>query len=128
YGVVSIPRSVVEPLIALSIVYVAIENVARTDLTPWRVALVFAFGLLHGMGFAGVLTELGLPRSEFVAALLSFNAGVEAGQLAVIGMALAVFGLPFRRKAWYRARIVVPASIAIAAVGFYWSVERVLSP
>ncbi len=125
-GLVSIPRSVVEPLIALSIVYVAIENVARTDLTPWRVALVFAFGLLHGMGFAGVLTELGLPRSEFVAALLSFNAGVEAGQLAVIGMALAVFGLPFRRKAWYRARIVVPASIAIAAVGFYWSVDRVL--
>jgi hypothetical protein len=125
YGVVSIPRSVVEPLIALSIVYVAIENVARTDLTPWRVALVFAFGLLHGMGFAGVLAELGLPRSEFVPALLSFNVGVEAGQLTVIGIALALFGVPFRRKAWYRSRIVVPASIAIAAVGFYWSVERV---
>lgn len=126
YGVVSIPRSVVEPLIALSIVYVAIENVARTDLTPWRVALVFAFGLLHGMGFAGVLAELGLPRSEFVPALLSFNVGVEAGQLTVIGIALALFGLHFRRKAWYRSRIAVPASIAIAAVGFYWSVERVL--
>lgn len=126
YGVVSIPRSVVEPLIALSIVYVAIENVARTDLTPWRVALVFAFGLLHGMGFAGVLAELGLPRSEFVPALLSFNLGVETGQLTVIGIALALFGLPFRRKPWYRSRIAVPASIAIAAVGFYWSVERVL--
>jgi hypothetical protein len=127
YGVVSIPRSVVEPLIALSIVYVAIENVARTDLTPWRVALVFGFGLLHGMGFAGVLAELGLPRSEFVPALLSFNVGVEAGQLAVIGIALALFGLPFRRKTWYRSRIVVPASIAIAAVGVYWSVARVLA-
>ena len=127
YGVVSIPRSVVEPLIALSIVYVAIENVARPDLTPWRVALVFAFGLLHGMGFAGVLAELGLPRSEFVPALLSFNAGVEAGQLTVIGIALALFGLPFGRKAWYRSRIVVPASIAIAAIGFYWSVARVLA-
>jgi hydrogenase/urease accessory protein HupE len=126
YGVVSLSRSIVEPLIALSIVYVAIENVTTTELRPWRVALVFAFGLLHGMGFAGVLTELGLPRSEFVPALLSFNVGVEAGQLTVIALALALFGLPFRQKPWYRARIVVPASIAIAAVGFYWSIQRVL--
>jgi hydrogenase/urease accessory protein HupE len=126
YGVVSLSRAIVEPLIALSIVYVAVENVTTTELKPWRIALVFAFGLLHGMGFAGVLTELGLPRSEFVPALLSFNLGVEAGQLTVIGIALAFFGLPFRRKIWYRSRIVVPASIAIAAVGFYWSVQRVL--
>ena len=63
---------------------------------------------------------------EFVPALLSFNLGVEAGQLTVIGIALALFGLPFREKIWYRSRIVVPASITIAAIGFYWSVERVL--
>jgi HupE / UreJ protein len=126
YGVVSLSRAIVEPLIALSIAYVAIENVTTTELKPWRLALVFAFGLLHGMGFAGVLAELGLPRSEFVPALLSFNLGVEAGQLTVIGIALVLFGLPFRKKAWYRSRIVVPASITIAAVGFYWSVQRVL--
>jgi hydrogenase/urease accessory protein HupE len=126
YGVVSLARSVVEPLIALSIVYVAVENVTTSELKPWRVALVFAFGLLHGMGFAGVLTELGLPRSEFVPALLSFNLGVEGGQLTVIGIALLLCGLPFREKAWYRARVVVPASIAIAAVGFYWAVERLV--
>ncbi len=63
-------------LIALSIAYVAIGNLVTRDLQPWRVALVFGFGLLHGMGFAGVLSELGLPRSDFVTALLSFNAGV----------------------------------------------------
>jgi hydrogenase/urease accessory protein HupE len=126
YGVVSLARSIVEPLIALSIVYVAIENVTTTELKPWRVALVFAFGLLHGMGFAGVLNELGLPRSEFLPALISFNVGVEAGQLTVIGIALALFGLPFREKPWYRSRIVVPASVAIAAVGFYWAVQRVI--
>ena len=126
YGVVSLARSVVEPLIALSIVYVAVENITTTELKPWRVALVFTFGLLHGMGFAGVLTELGLPRSEFLPALLSFNVGVEAGQLTVIGIALVLFGLPFREKPWYRSRVVVPASIAIAAVGFYWAVQRVL--
>ncbi len=126
YGVVSLARSIVEPLIAISIVYVAIENLTTTELKPWRVALVFAFGLLHGMGFAGVLTELGLPRSEFLPALLSFNVGVEAGQLTVIAIALVLFGLPFREKPWYRARIVVPASVAIAAVGFYWAVQRIL--
>ena len=126
YGVVSLARSIVEPLIALSIVYVAIENITTTELKPWRVALVFAFGLLHGMGFAGVLSELGLPRSEFLPALISFNVGVEAGQLTVIGIALLLFRLPFRGKPWYRSRIVVPASIAIAAVGFYWAVQRVL--
>ena len=126
YGVVSLSRSIVEPLIALSIVYVAIENLTTSELKPWRIALVFAFGLLHGMGFAGVLSQLGLPRSEFLPALISFNVGVEAGQLTVIGIALLVFGLPFREKPWYRSRIVVPASVAIAAVGFYWAVQRIV--
>jgi hypothetical protein len=78
------------------------------------------------MGFAGVLTSIGLPRSEFVPALLSFNAGVEGGQLTVILAAFLLFGLPFRREEWYRRRIVVPGSLAIAAVGLYWSVTRVL--
>ena len=124
YGVVSLPPSVVEPLIALSIVYVAVENLFTRDLHAWRVALVFAFGLLHGMGFAGVLSELGLPRSEFLPALISFNVGVEAGQLTVIALAFLAVGL-FRERSWYRRAVVVPASLAIAAVGLYWSVERV---
>jgi hypothetical protein len=126
YGVVSLPSTVVEPLIALSIVCVAVENVFTKKLHAWRPLIVFGFGLLHGMGFAGVLQEIGLPRSEFVPALLSFNLGVEGGQLTVILAAFLVFGLRFRREPWYRRRIVVPASLAIAAVGFYWSIQRVL--
>ena len=122
---VSLPPSIVEPLIALSIVFVAVENILTPELTPTRLLLVFAFGLLHGLGFAGVLAELGLPRSEFLPALLSFNVGVEAGQLAVIGLAILLLGLPFRHRDWYRQRVVVPASCLIAAVGLYWSVERV---
>ena len=125
YGVVSLSPKIVEPLIALSIVYVAVENIVTPRLSPWRVAVVFAFGLLHGMGFAGVLAQLGLPRSEFLPALLSFNAGVELGQLAVIAIALLLIGLPFRDKPWYRRRVVVPGSIAIAAVGLFWFVQRV---
>jgi hydrogenase/urease accessory protein HupE len=126
YGVVAARPAVVEPLIALSIVYVAIENVVTSRLTPWRVALVFAFGLVHGMGFAGVLSELGLPRSEFLPALLSFNLGVEAGQLSVIAAAFAAVGL-FRDRPWYRARVAVPASVAIAATGLVWAIQRTIS-
>jgi hydrogenase/urease accessory protein HupE len=125
YGVVSLPSTMVEPLIALSIVYVAIENVFTDRLHAWRPLVVFCFGLLHGMGFAGVLREIGLPRSEFVPALLAFNVGVELGQLTVIFTAFLLLGLPFRNKPWYRRRVVVPGSLAIAAVGLYWFVQRV---
>ena len=125
YGVVSLPPRIVEPLIALSIVYVAVENLFTSKLHAWRPAIVFCFGLLHGMGFAGVLSEIGLPRSEFVPALLSFNAGVECGQLAVIFSAFLLLGMPFRAKSWYRSRVVVAGSLMIAAVGLYWSVQRV---
>ena len=79
YGVITAPASLVEPMIALSIAYVAIENLFLSELRTWRLALVFAFGLLHGMGFAGALRDLGLPRSEFLTALVTFNLGVEGG-------------------------------------------------
>lgn len=127
YGVVRIPPEVVEPLIALSIVYVAIENLCVTRLRPWRTAIVFGFGLLHGLGFAGVLRELGLPRAEFVPALAAFNVGVELGQLSVVAAAFAAVGLWFGARPWYRARVIIPASLAIAAVGVYWAVERTLA-
>jgi hydrogenase/urease accessory protein HupE len=124
-GIISVPGSIVEPIIALSIVYVGIENVFARELKPWRVLLVFCFGLLHGLGFAGVLSEIGLPAGEFVTALISFNVGVEAGQLAVIFLAMALLG-PFRNRSWYRSRMTIPLSLIIAAVGLYWTVERIL--
>jgi hypothetical protein len=124
YHVVTLPPSVVEPLIAVSIAYVAIENLVVTDLTRWRVALVFAFGLLHGLGFAGALGEIGLPRSEFITALVGFNLGVEAGQLTVIAAAFAAVGWRWGDRAWYRRAIVVPASMAIAGVAFLWTIQR----
>ncbi|MBI3264184.1 MAG: HupE/UreJ family protein [Acidobacteria bacterium] len=123
YGIVSLSSRVVEPLIASSIAYVAVENLVTTELKPWRLALVFSFGLLHGMGFAGVLRELGLPRSEFLTALLTFNLGVEGGQLTVIGLALLCV-VWYRRRAWYHRRVVMPASVAIAGIGIYWTIVR----
>jgi hypothetical protein len=124
-GIVTIPGSIVEPIIAASIVYVAIENVFARRLNPWRPAIIFVFGLLHGLGFASVLGEFGLPAGQFVAALIGFNVGVEVGQLTVIAVAFLVVGYWFGKKDWYRSRIATPASLAIAAVGAYWFVERV---
>ena len=125
YGIVSLPPRIVEPLIALSIAYVAIENILTRELKPWRLALVFMFGLLHGLGFAGVLRDLGLPRDEFLTALLTFNLGVEGGQLTVIAAAIIVTA-PFMKKGWYRQRVVIPASVLIATVGLYWTVARLI--
>ncbi len=124
YGAFSLPPSIVEPLIALSIVYVAFENIVTSELKPWRVALVFAFGLLHGMGFAGALRELALPRSEFLTGLVSFNVGVEAGQLTVIAAASLLVAYWSADASRYRRLIVVPASLVIAVTGAYWTVAR----
>jgi hypothetical protein len=126
YGVVRLPAAVVEPLIALSITAIAVENLFTATLTPWRPVVVFGFGLLHGLGFAAVLAGLGLPRERFVTALVGFNAGVEAGQIAVIALAFAATGW-WRRHPRYRSIVVVPASAAIAAVGMYWAVVRTLA-
>ena len=122
-GAVRLPPNIVEPLIAASIVWVGIENffVARTG--RWRPLIVFLFGLLHGLGFASALSELHLPAGNFLLALLSFNVGIELGQLAVIALAFAVTVM-FLRKPWYRSRMALPASLAIAILAMFWTVER----
>jgi hypothetical protein len=118
--------SIVEPLIAASIAFVAIENVLNDRLSRWRPFVIFGFGLLHGLGFASVLADFGLPEDQFIPALIGFNVGVELGQLAVIAMAFLAVGVWFGAKPWYRARIAIPASVAIGLVGAFWVVERTL--
>jgi len=125
YDVVSLPARLVEPLIAVSIVYVAVENLLTKELKPWRVALVFSFGLLHGMGFAGVLRDIGLPRPQFLTALVAFNVGVEAGQLSVIALAFLAVAYWRGNRPLYRRLIVEPASLAISGVGLFWTLQRI---
>jgi hypothetical protein len=127
YGIVSLSPRIVEPLIALSIAYVAIENVVIGRLTLWRPAVVFGFGLLHGMGFAGALRELRLPRGEFLPALVSFNVGIELAQLTIIAAAFLAVAMWHRHKPWYRPRVVLPASAAIAVAGLFWTVQRIVA-
>lgn len=124
-GWVTVPPSIVEPLIAASITYVAVENIFTSQLSRWRPFVIFGFGLLHGLGFASVLGEFGLPKDQFFAALIGFNIGVEFGQITVISLAFLAVGIWFRDKDWYRGRIAIPASVLIALIGGYWVVQRV---
>ncbi|UOQ98857.1 HupE/UreJ family protein [Hymenobacter sp. 5317J-9] len=125
YGLIQPLPAVIEPIIALSILFVAIENIITDRLNPWRVAVVFGFGLVHGMGFASALTGLGLPPKDYFGSLISFNVGVEAGQVAVILLCWALVGRWAAHKTWYKQRVVVPVSVVIGLVAAYWTVERV---
>ena len=124
-NIIVAPPDIVEPIIALSIVFIAVENLITSTLQPWRIALVFAFGLVHGMGFASALNELGIPRDAFFSSLLSFNVGVELGQISVILLCYAAFGRWFAEKEWYKPRVVVPLSMAIAVTAIFWTVQRI---
>lgn len=139
-GWVSIPGSIVEPLIAASIVYVAVENIFMRGLSKWRPLIVFGFGLLHGLGFASVLGEFGLPDGQFIPALIGFNVGVELGQLTVIALAALLIWLSVRAAeaakidgeegavrsypVMFRA-VSVTGSLLIAIIGAWWVFERV---
>jgi hypothetical protein len=125
YGIIHPPGQVIEPLIALSIVFLALENIFSKKVKPWRLVMVFIFGLVHGMGFAGALSQLGLPSYAFATALVSFNVGVELGQLTIILVMYALVAKPFAAKPYYRKVIVLPSSILIAAVAAFWTVERI---
>ena len=125
-GFVKVSASIIEPVIAASITFVAVENIVHPRYTHWRLLVVFVFGLIHGLGFASALSDLDLPINSLAAGLVGFNVGVEGGQLAVISLAfLATAWL--RDAARYRRWIVIPGSAAIAMLGVWWTVQRVTS-
>lgn len=129
-GVVSPSAAVVEPLIAATIAFVAVENLVFKDMPRWRPLLVFVFGLVHGLGFAGFFGQLGLPPGQFWSALIGFNLGVEIGQLSIVAVAFGLALLLRRRLAQtghdaaYRRYVVLPASAFIGATGLIWTVSR----
>jgi len=125
-GIVSLPSQIVEPVIALSIAYVAFENLAMRNAPSRRWAVSFLFGLVHGFGFAGALTEVGLPTSGLVAALVGFNLGVEAGQMLIVAVLLPLL-LWLQRFAWEK-RLAQVSSLAIMVAGLALLAERALMP
>ena len=138
-GYASVSSGLVEPLIAASIVYVAVENILRPELGWWRMALVFVFGVLHGWALGSAVGDIGLEPERFITGLIAFNVGVELGLLAVILAAFLVVAAAqgvLRREAMpgvgitmgvqdtvYRA-VAVTGSLLIALVGAWWLVER----
>ncbi|NOQ80318.1 MAG: HupE/UreJ family protein [Gammaproteobacteria bacterium] len=128
-GVINLPANIVEPLIALSIAYIGIENIVTPKLHKSRLLIVFIFGLLHGMGFASVLADFGMPENDFAAALISFNVGVEIAQVAIIFLAYFFIAHLLRKQLaneqQYRKSVVIPGSLLIAITGLYWTYDRV---
>jgi hydrogenase/urease accessory protein HupE len=127
-NVVTPPATVIEPAIALSIVFVGADNLVRGTGRDLRMWVALAFGLVHGFGFANVLREFGLPREALGWSLFSFNAGVEIGQLAIVLLVMAVLTAIQRRSAMVRQRVAFAGSIVVIAAGTYWFVQRVFFP
>ena len=129
-GFINLPANIVEPLIALSIAFIGVENIVTPKLHKSRLFIVFIFGLLHGMGFASVLADFGMPENDFAVALISFNIGVEIAQVAIIMMAYLILGYWLRSKLaseqLYRNFVIIPCSLAIALVGLYWTYDRIV--
>ncbi|MES2003357.1 MAG: HupE/UreJ family protein [Bacteroidota bacterium] len=125
YNVINPPTRIIEPLIALSILYVALENILSPRLKASRIGIVFLFGLVHGLGFAGALAEMGLPKNAYFTSLVMFNVGVELGQVTVILAAYFLLAKWFSTKAYYRSRIVIPISVLIACIAAFWTIQRI---
>jgi hypothetical protein len=123
-GVITLPAEIVEPVIALSILFVALENLLLKELRAGRIIVVFLFGLIHGMGFARSLNEIGLPRNQFLTSILSFNLGVELAQIAIILLVYFLLVRPFGNHPGYRKRLVYPVSLVIALTAAWWTIER----
>lgn len=123
YGVISVPTTLVEVAIALSISFIAIENLFCNGLSRWRPWVVFAFGLVHGLGFAHSFQEHAVDIENFLPALFSFNVGIECAQIVVVGMAYTAVAVWWKRET-YRLMVARPASVMLAASGLYWAVER----
>jgi hypothetical protein len=127
-NIFSPPPSIIEPAIALSIVFVGADNLVRGDGRDLRAWVALTFGLVHGFGFANVLREFGLPREALGWSLFSFNLGVEIGQLAVVLAVASVLTAIRRRSELIGARVAVAGSVVVIAAGTYWFVQRVFFP
>lgn len=127
-NVLSPPSTIIEPAIALSIVFVGADNLVRGDGRDLRAWVALTFGLVHGFGFANVLREFGLPREALGWSLFSFNFGVEIGQVAIVLVVASILAAIRSRSAVLGSRVAMAGSVVVIAAGTYWFVERVFFP
>jgi hypothetical protein len=124
--IIGLSGRIVEPTIAATIAFIGIENLVVTKVSPWRIAVAFCFGLVHGMGVATAFNEAGFPPGQLVTSLAAFTVGVEGGHIAMLVVAFLALGW-FRDKHWYRKRLAIPLSILIALVALFWVVQRIVA-
>jgi hypothetical protein len=127
-NIVTPPASIIEPAIALSIVFVGADNLVRGDGRDLRALVALVFGLVHGFGFANVLREFGLPDQALGWSLFSFNLGVEIGQLAIVLVVATALASLRKRSAALGYRVAYAGSIVVIVAGTYWFVQRVFFP
>lgn len=125
-GIIGLPGVLVETTIAASVAFIGIENLLTTRVHPWRPAVAFLFGLVHGMGVATAFAQAGFPAGQLVSSLAAFTVGVEGGHLAALAAAFAVLGW-FNGRVWFRSRVTIPLSLAIAMIALVWMVQRLLA-
>jgi hypothetical protein len=126
YGVVEVSARIVEPLIAFSISYVAIENILTKQSIRRKSLVVFLFGLIHGLGFASMLKDFDMHPESFLVTLVGFNVGVELAQIVTVLVVVVVLVLYKKFLPKYRQIVIVPTSLIIAIIGFWWGVERII--
>jgi hypothetical protein len=126
YELVEISARVVEPLIAFSISYVAIENILLKQSIIRKSIIVFLFGLIHGLGFASMLKDFEMDPDTFLVTLISFNVGVELAQIVTVLGVVCVVLLHKKIINNSRKLLIIPVSVVIAIIGFWWGVERVI--
>jgi hydrogenase/urease accessory protein HupE len=124
-SLIKINPQIVEPIIALSIVYVGLENIFKNYIKEYmRYVVILFFGLLHGLGFALVLSDIGFRSSKLFINLISFNIGIEVAQISIILFLYLLIAIKFANNKYYRITFQIPSSILIASIGLYWFVER----
>ncbi|MFM2214042.1 MAG: hypothetical protein RL427_1305 [Bacteroidota bacterium] len=126
YGLLLPHSEIIEPLITFSILIAAVENIIHSKMNSWRLVIIFAFGLVHGLGIAAGLLSVDLPRSQILASVLSFNLGVEVAQIAILYV-LFILVYKIKKKHWYTERVVYPISSLIACTALYWTIIRILN-
>ena len=126
FEIITVSSAIVEPIIAASIIYIGLENYLVREQNNYRNVLIFGFGLLHGLGFAGVLNSLELTNEGILIPLLAFNIGVELGQILVLVFCFISFGYWYRNKIWYYSWVVRPISGVLVLTGSFWLIERIV--
>ena len=126
YDLIIIEPKIIEPLIAFSILFTALENIVVEKINKLRFIFIFIFGLIHGIGFANALKENGISNNNFFTALFSFNVGIEISQVAIILILFFMFTKWFANKVWYKKRIVYPVSSIIGCIALYWMINLLI--